>query len=119
MAITYEHIVERCLTVLENVGFHITSERRERRFLTGYQIYTILEREENPLCQELIEEANGDFRGKGAHHHDGKYDGQVKRIAQALGGNPKIETQYIDTRFLQAGEHIPAGEDCGIFRLRN
>lgn len=120
MAITHEHIIEGCLHVLENVGFHITSERRERRFLTGYQIYTILEREENPLCQELIIEVNGDFIGEGAHHHDGGYDGQAKRIAQALGRNPNIETQYIDTRHLKIDDIEPSSkEDCGIFRLRN
>jgi len=119
MAITHEHIVNECWHVLENVGFHSTSERNERRFLTGYQIYAILEQEGNPLCQELIKECKGNFQGKGAHNHDGQYDGQVKRIAQALGRNPKIETQYIDTSFLQIGEHTPSGEDCGIFRLRN
>lgn len=118
MAITHEHIIEGCLPVLENVGFHITSERRERRFLTAYQIYAILEEEGNPLCQELIDECNGDYRGEraGAYHHDG----QVKRIAQALGGHPEIETQYIDTRHLRIGDIVPSSkEDCGIFRLRN
>jgi len=92
MDITHEHIVERCWHVLENAGFHITSERQERRFLTAYQVYSILEREGNTLCQELIDECKGDFRGKGAHHHDGGYDGQVKRIAQALGCHPEVET---------------------------
>lgn len=119
MAIAHEHIVEGCLNVLENAGFHRTSERNERRFLTSYQIYAILEREGNPLCQELIDECNGDYRGEGAHHHNGGYDGQVKRIAQALGRNPNIETQYLDTRFLKIGDRTPSGEDCGIFRLRD
>jgi len=119
MAITHEHIVEGCLNVLENAGFHSTSERNERKFLNAYQIYEILEREGNPLCQELIDECNGDFRGKGAHRHDGQYDGQVKRIAQALGGHPEVETQYLNTRFLRVGERTFSGVDCGIFRLRN
>jgi hypothetical protein len=119
MAITHEHIVEECWHVLENVGLHITSKRNERRFITAYQIYQILEQEENQLCKELIEECKGDFQGDGAHNHDGENDGQVKRIAQALGWSSKVETQYLDTRFLRIGELKPAGEDCGIFRIRS
>jgi hypothetical protein len=119
MAITHERIIEGCLHILENAGFHITAQRQKRRFLTAYQIYEILAQEGSPLCQELIDEVKGDFRGKGAHHHDGEYDGQVKRIAQSLRGHPEVETQYLDTRFLGIGEHTTSGADCGIFRLKN
>ena len=116
--VTQEHIVECCWHVLENAGFHITSDHRARRFLTAYQVYAILEQEGDPLCQELIDEVNGDHRGKGGGDH--KHDGQVKRIAQALGGDPKIETQYIYTRHLRIDDIVPSSnEDCGIFRIRN
>jgi hypothetical protein len=116
--IKHDHIVEECWHVLENAGFHITSERRERRFLTAYQVYDILAQEGNPLCQELIDEVNGDHRGKGGGAH--QHDGQVKRIAQALGGHPEVETQYIDTRHLKIDGIQPSSkEDCGIFRLGN
>lgn len=117
MAFSHERIFEACRPTLESVGFHITAERQERRFLTAYQIYEILVQEGNPLCQELINEVNGDRRGKGGGAH--QHDGQVKRIAQALRGHPEVETQYLDTRFLRIGELTPSGEDCGIFRLRN
>ena len=120
MTVSHEQIIEACRPTLEAVGFHITSERRERRFLTAYQIYEILRQEENPLCQELIRACKGDYRGEGAHHDDdGGYDGQVKRIAQALRAHAEVQTEYLDTRFLRIGENTPSGEDCGIFRLRN
>lgn len=114
MSISQERIVEVCMPILENARHHDTSERHERVFLTAYQIYELLDKEGSPLCRELIDECDGDFRGKGA----GSYDGPAKRIAQALGRNPNIETQYIDTCFLRVGKHTPSGEDCGLFRLR-
>ena len=116
--IKHDHIVEECWHVLENVGFHITSECRRRRFLTAYQIYAILEQEGNPLCQELKDAVKGDHRGKGGGDH--QHDGQVKRIAQALGGHPEVQTEYISTRHLRIDDIEPSSkEDCGIFRLRN
>ena len=109
------HIVEKCQHILENARPHKTSKHQEQIFLTAYQIYNILEEEKNPLCQELIDECNGDYRGEGA----GSYDGQVKRIAQALGRHPEIETQYINTRHLRIKNRVPSSkEDCGIFRIK-
>lgn len=114
MSISHERIVEQCMPILENARYHETSERRERVFLTAYQIYELLDNEGSTLCQELKNECKGDFRGEGA----GSYDGQAKRIAQALGRNPNIETQYIGTCFIEVGKRTPTGEDCGLFRLR-
>lgn len=116
MSISHERIVEQCSPILENAKYHDTSERHERVFLTAYQIYELLDKEGSTLCQELKDECKGDFRGEGA----GSYDGQAKRIAQAFGRsrNPNIETQYIDTCFIEVGKRKPTGEDCGLFRLR-
>lgn len=118
MSISHEKIFEGCRPILESVGFHNTSARHERRFLTGYQVYELLEEEGNLLCQELNDAVKGDYRGKGGGDH--QRDGQVKRIAQALGGHPEVQTEYISTRHLRIDDIEPSSkEDCGIFRLRN
>ncbi len=113
--ISHEQIIEACRPILEAVGFHITETRRERRFITAYQIWPELKQQSNPICQELINECGGDFVGKDA----GSKIGPAQKIAQALGHCADIETQYLDTRWIQFDGVIPSGVDCGLFRLKS
>ena len=115
MTVKHERIVEACLPILESVGFHITTTKSERRFLTAYQIWEYLQEINPEFAQELIKACGGNYRGKGA----GANVGPAQKIGQALGNCPeKIETQYIATKFLMIHDIIPSSnEDCGIFRL--
>jgi len=115
MAITHEEINEACLPVLENVGYHDTSDRHERRFLNAFQIYELLRTANSDFCNILIDACDGEYIGKDA----GSNVGPVQKIAQALGRNSNIETQYIDIRDMAIAGNLPTGEDCGIFRLRD
>jgi len=115
MSISHEQINEACRPILEAVGFHITETRYERRFITAYQIWFELQRQIHPICQELIDECGGDFVGEGA----GSNVGPAQKVAQALGNSAEIETQYLDTRYINFSSVKPSGEDCGLFRLRS
>ena len=115
MSISYAQIIKASRTILETVGYHTTEARRERRFITAYQVWKDLKRENHPICKELIEECGGDFVGEGA----GSNVGPAQKIAQALGNSAKIETQYLDTRCITFSNIKPSGEDCGLFRLRS
>jgi hypothetical protein len=114
MSISHEEIYKACLPVLENVGYHDTSERHERRFITAYQTYECLRKVNFDFCQVLIEACGGEFLGKNA----GSNIGPAQKIAQSLGRNTNIETQYLDTISMAIADNTPAGDDCGIFRLR-
>jgi len=115
MSIPHETIVEACRPILEEVRFHVTETRRERRFITAYQVWALLKEQRHPTCEELIAECGGDFVGKGA----GSNVGPAQKIGQALGNSAEIETQYLDTRYITFGDVKPSGEDCGLFRLRS
>ena len=116
----HNEIVSACMPILKEAGFHDTSERHERRFVTAYQIWFQLKKDNNPICDILIKKCGGEYVGKDA----GSHAGPVKEIASALGRSPDIETQYLDTRFLWFKDTIlneyikPSGSDCGLFRLR-
>ncbi len=73
-----------------------------------------LKENRHPICTDLIAECGGDFVGKGA----GSYVGPAQKIAQALGHDPEIETQYLDTKYVVISGSEPSGEDCGLFRLK-
>ncbi len=120
MSISHSEIITECMPILRNIEFHDTSERHERRFITAYQIWFQLKKDNNPIRDNLIEKCGGEYVGKNA----GSHAGPVKEIATALGRSPDIETQYLDTRFLWFKDPIlneyiePSGADCGLFRLR-
>ena len=121
MSISHDEIYDACKPILENVGHHKTEARRERRFLTAYQVRFILKNENNPICEVLIEECNGDRVGDGGG--EGEHDGPVRRIALALGTREEVDTQYIGTKHLRFDDYEckeirPSGVDCGIFRLK-
>lgn len=115
MSIQHETIFEECRPILETVEFHVTEIRRERRFITAYQIWFELQREINPICDELIDACKGNFVGKDA----GSNIGPAQKIAQSLGNSAEIETQYFDTKYVSFDGIKPAGPDCGLFRLRS
>lgn len=114
MSIKFEEIYQACLPVLESVGYHDTLERHERRFLNCYQIYQLLKRTNPDFCQDLIDSCGGEYLGKNA----GSNIGPAQKIAQALGRNQNIETQYHDTRYMAIAGNDATGEDCGVFRLK-
>lgn len=115
MSIPHETIIEACRPILEAVELHVTEVRRERRFITAYQIWLGLQREVHPICDELIDACKGNYVGKDA----GSKVGPAQKIAQALGNSRHIETQYLDTRFVKFNDVEPSGEDCGLFRLKS
>ncbi|HUS71544.1 MAG TPA: hypothetical protein VMY06_00650 [Sedimentisphaerales bacterium] len=115
MTISHEQIIEACRPILEAVEFHVTEVRRERRFITAYQIWLGLQREVHPICDELIDACKGNFVGKDA----GSNIGPAQKIAQALGNSAEIETQYLDTKYVSFDGIKPSGSDCGLFRLRS
>ena len=115
MSISHETIVKACRPILEAVGFHVTETRQERRFITAYQIWDKLKKENHPICRELIDDCGGDYVGKDA----GSNVGPAQKIAQALGRCSDVETQYLDTKYVKFNDTEPTGEDCGLFRLKS
>ena len=115
MTISHEQIIESCRPIIEAVEFHLTEVRRERRFITAYQIWLGLQREVDPICDQLIDSCKGNFVGKDA----GSNIGPAQKIAQALGNSAEIETQYLDTKYVNFDGIKPSGADCGLFRLRS
>lgn len=116
MAVSDNEIVEACLPILEQVRIH-PHRTNERCFLTAYQIWLLLVEEIAQICARLIEEY-GTAVGEGG----GEHVGPAQRIAQALGREDRIETQYLDTRkIVFQGEEMfrASGDDCGLFRLRD
>jgi len=118
MAIPHNDIFDKCKPILEAVGYHITKNKNERRFITAYQVWDLLQKQNKTFSQQLKDECRVEKTGKNA----GDTDNPVQRISQALGRRPEnikeIETRYLDTRFLAISEIIPGGKDCGLFRLR-
>lgn len=114
MSIPNKPIVEACGNILNKVKFH---RGRERRFLTAYQIWLLLLKEKNPICQILI-----DNYGTAVGKYGGKHVGPAQRIAKALGNSSEIETNYLDTRriLFDASDNTfgAGGSDCGLFRIR-
>ena len=80
-----------------------------------HQIYQLLKKTNPDFCQILIEACGGEYIGKDA----GSNVGPAQKIAQALGRNQNIETQYHDVRYMAIAGNDATGEDCGIFRLRS
>jgi len=117
MYMSHEQIIEACRPILEEVGFHNAKTRHPRLFITGYQIWFLLLDRNDALCDELKKKC-GDYVGKDSGAE--KPDGPVRRIADALGNCPDIETQYISTRYLKVNGITPSSEkDCGLFRLKS
>lgn len=114
--ISHKQIVEACRSILEEVGFHDAKTRHPRLFMTGYQIWFQLLDRNDAICDELKKEC-GDYVGKDSGAE--KPDGPARRIADALGHCPDIETQYLDTRWVQFDGREPSGPDCGLFRLKS
>lgn len=112
MSVPNREIVKACMPLLEGVGRHAHGGG-EQRFLTAYQIWTLLEEEGNSICEALRSEY-GTAVGKGG----GENVGPAQRIAQALGQSDRIETHYLDTRRIGVAGKQPSGADCGIFRER-
>jgi hypothetical protein len=113
---SHEQIIEACRPILEEVGFHDAKTRHPRRFITGYQIWYLLLDKNDAICDELNKEC-GDYVGKDSGAENS--DGPVKRIGDALGHCPDVETQYLDTRGMQIYGWDPSGPDCGLFRLKS
>ncbi len=111
---THREIVQACKPILETVEFHVTDTVKEQRFMTAYQIWLLLRRGDNPICQRLIDDCGGEFVGK----HAGSHVGPAQKIAQALGNSQEIDKVYLDNSGIRFGGIEPAGPDCGLFRLK-
>jgi hypothetical protein len=122
MPISREEIVAACRPVLEEVDIHTTETRRERGFITAYQLCCHLKNNNLHIFDDLVQDCGGKYCGNGVNicgKGAGTKVSPPQKIAQALGNSPIIETQYLDTRFLTIKNDIePSGIDCGIFRLR-
>lgn len=115
MTVSNVEIVNECRTILESVPVNMG----EGCFITSYQIWTLLNEQNNNICQELVDSC-GEAVGEGG----GDYVGPAQRIGQALGRTEDIETHYLDTRrvrFVSANGVIfkASGNHCGLFRLRD
>ena len=106
-------IYEASRSILIEIGCHEAQSRQEQRFITAYQIWSELKKQDPPICKVLIAECGGDYVGKGA----GSHVGPAQKIAQVLGNSPDIETQYILTQDLLIDGKGTTGKDCGIFRF--
>ena len=116
MTIPNSEILQACLPILEQARIH-PHGTNERCFLTAYQIWLILNEENDPICGRLTDEY-----GEAVGRHGGANVGPAQRIAQALGRSDRIETRYLDTQRInfQDQENFSAsGNDCGLFRLRD
>lgn len=111
MSITNNAIVRVCLELLRDVSPH-PHGTNERPFVTAYQIWILLREPGHPMCEDLIREYGGAV-GRGG----GENVGPAQRIAQALGHSNQIDTHYLDTRYVRFDDIVPAGPDCGLFRL--
>jgi hypothetical protein len=94
-------------------------ETRKRRggkyehvFLTAYQIWLLLQKDGNPICQTL-ENEYGTAVGKGG----GENVGPAQRIGAALEGSDRIETYHLSVRHLSLPGIEPSGTSCCLFRV--
>ena len=114
MSVTHEEIVQSCMRLLSRVEMRKRrGGKRERVFLTAYQIWILLQEKGNPICQTLDNEY-GTAVGKGG----GKNVGPAQRIGAALEGSDRIETYHLDVRHLSLPGIQPSGISCGLFRAR-
>jgi hypothetical protein len=110
-----DEIVQACMGVLSKVKKRKRrGGRRERLFVTAYQIWLLLQKEQNPICK-VLEKKYGRAVGKGG----GAYVGPAQRIGVALEASDQIETYHLDVRRLSLPGIRPSGTSCGIFRLRD
>lgn len=108
-------IVNECRVILESVPINMG----EGCFITSYQIWTLLNEQNNNICQELVNSYGGAVGNGGGCHV-----GPAQRIGQALGRSEDIETHYLDTRrirfvFTNGDIFGASGNHCGLFRLRD
>jgi hypothetical protein len=118
ISITNEEIVESCMGLLGRAKKRkYRGGKRERVFVTAYQIWVLLQEEGNPICQ-ILESKYGKAVGK----RGGTNVGPAQRIGVALERSDRIETRHLDMRRLRIvdpPEDIePSESSCCIFRLR-
>ena len=114
MSVTKEEIVKACMGLLSSVEMRKRrGGKRERVFLTAYQIWILLREEGNPICQTL-ETEYGTAVGKGG----GENVGPAQRIGVALESSAQIETYHLDVRRLSLPDIQPSGSSCGLFRIK-
>jgi hypothetical protein len=114
MSITKEEIVNACMGLLSGVEMRKRrGGKRERVFLTAYQIWILLNEKKNPICQAL-EKKYGTAVGKGG----GEYKGPAQRIGGALESSDLIETYHLDIRHLSLPGIQPSRPSCCLFRIR-
>lgn len=107
MTINFDEIIEACMPILQNVKHHRMKNRTERRFITAYQVWELLQNDDEQFTQRLKDACGTENVTP------------IQKIAQALGRSPnEIDTHYLDTRYLAINEFPLTKEDCGIFRLR-
>jgi len=110
--VTDKEIVEACMPILRDA-----QKKWGTVFLNAYQMWAILNEENNPICVGL-RESYGDGVGEGA----GTRFTPVVRISQALSRSEKIEHYYMDgmfTKFRIDDKDIEPGYPVyDIFRLR-
>jgi hypothetical protein len=118
MSVTHEEIVQACMELLGSVEMRKRrGGKRERVFVTAYQIWVLLQKEGNSICQILESKY-----GKAVGRHGGVNVGPAQRIGAALERSDRIETWHLDMRrikVLDTGKDIqPSESSCCIFRLR-
>jgi hypothetical protein len=114
MSVTEEEIVQSCVGLLSRVKRRkLRGGKDERVFLIAYQIWLLLQEEENPICQ-VLEKEYGTAIGKGG----GENVGPAQRIGVALEASDRIETHHLDVRRLSLPGIKPSGSSCGLFRLK-
>lgn len=112
MSVPNGEIVEACMPLLVRVARRKRrGGKRERVYLTAYQIWFLLEEQDNRICEAL--RSYGTAVGKGG----GKNVGPAQRIAAALEQSDRIETYGFDTRRISVSGKKPA-PTCNIFRLK-
>ena len=114
MSLTQKEIVAACKPLLENVHVHETQRSRKRCWITAYQLWVLLKAMLHPICDKLIDDCGGDYVGEGA----GSNVGPAQKIGQALGNDPDIETEYLNTRYFMIDGNKPSDQDCGLFRIK-
>ena len=114
MSVTHEEIVQSCMGLLSRVEMRKRrGGKRERVFLTAYQIWILLQEEGNSICQVLRNEY-GPAVGKGG----GDNKGPAQRIGVALEASAQIDTYHLDVRRIEVAGIKPSGQSCCLFRIR-
>jgi hypothetical protein len=118
MSITHEEIVQSCVGLLSKAKKRrLRGGKSERVFVTAYQIWVLLQKEGNSICQILESKY-----GKAVGRHGGVNVGPAQRIGVALERSDRIETRHLDMRRLKVldpeKDIEPSESSCCIFRLR-